>query len=93
MMPTDDDGLACVEMRIATKAHLCGQGFDFRHAFAIFVLRADGGRIDLVSEAIENVAAMVAELDPPQFGLSIGPQENYAQLFAAIRGNSARTLH
>ena len=41
------DGAECVEMQIATKARLCGEGFHFRHSFAIFIRRADGERIDI----------------------------------------------
>ena len=40
-----------------------------------------------------GVAEMVAELNPPQFGLSVGPQEDYPALLAAIRGDPARILH
>jgi len=87
MTSDDDDGLACVELQVATRAHLVEEGFDFRFPFAIYIRRVDGEHFDTVSMRIENVAAMVAELTPPRFGLSVGTGEDYAALLAAIRGH------
>jgi len=85
------DPAECVEMRIATQAHLCSRGFDFRYLFAIWVKRADGEHVDMVSERIENVAALVAELTPPILGLSVGPREDHDAMLAEIRGD--HTVH
>jgi hypothetical protein len=80
------DPAECAELRIATRLHLQNEGFDFVHAFAIFIRRADGECVNMVSEELENVVAMVAELTPPTLGLCVGPGEDHAAILAAIRG-------
>ena len=91
------DGAECVEMQIATRAYLSGEGFDFRHAFAVCIVRADGERVDLVCESLPAVAYLVATLTPPHLGLSCGGEEVYGDLLAAIRSrlpsDSRGTLH
>ena len=86
----------CVEIQIATRAHLVGEGIDFRYPFAVCIIRQDGKHFDVVSATVADVASLVETLTPPKLGLSVAPYEDHDALLAAIRGrdcDSDCTLH
>jgi hypothetical protein len=59
------------------------------------VVRCDGVRQQMACETLDGVAELVAELNPPALGLSVGPHEDHDELLAAIRGRDPGhiTLH
>lgn len=87
-MTPDDDGLECVGIAIATRAHLAALGFAWRWPFAVCMARRDGVLQQVACETLGGVAELVATLNPRDVELTCAPNENRDALLQQITGRA-----